>query len=308
MPRDSSGDYTRAGAGSGVPYTSGEVASSTLINGEFDDLGAEIAASLEASGKKTWTDNQNANGYGVKTLANTKVHTTAGGTTAYTVTTGAAFMSYAQLPIVFVKANATNTDSMTVNVDAIGALTVKKGGSNLAAGDFVQDRIYALAYDGTNLQLIGGDLSPLYETKDADLTAIAALGYVSGAYLIKKTAAATYSIIPVSSFAETLLDDADASTARGTLGVGDGSFTNRDTDRTATSGDRDFWVLTANRTLTLPSSPSTGAWYEFAIVPGGYVLTIARNGSTIEGQSDNMTVGLRWRGVLHYDGSTWRVG
>lgn len=308
MPRDSSGDYTRAGTGSGVPYQSGEVALKDLVNGEFDDLGAEIGASLEASGKKTWTGNQNANGYGVKALANTKVHATAGGTTTYTVTTGAAFTAYAQLPIVFVKANATNTGSMTVNVDSIGALTVKKGGSNLAAGDFVQDRIYAFAYDGTNLQLIGGDLSPLYETKDADLTAIAALGYTSGAYIIRKTAAATYALETVSDFALTVLDDADAAAARGTLGISDGQFTTRDADRNVTSGDLDFWVLSDNRTATLPSSPSTGARYEACVVPGGYVLTIARNGETIEGISDDMTVGRRWRLLMHYDGSTWRVG
>lgn len=54
---------------------------------------------------------------------------------------------------------------------------------------------------------------------DADLTAIAALGYTSGSYLIRKTAADTWALITLTSAGEALLDDADAAAQRTTLGV-----------------------------------------------------------------------------------------
>lgn len=205
MPRDSNGDYTRAVAA----YVNGNVADADDVNDEMDDIGAELSASLEASGKKTWTGNQNANGYGIRSLLNTKVHTTGGGTTAYTVTTGASLTSYATMPLLFVKANATNTGSMTINVDSIGALTVKKNGAtNLASGDFVQDYVYALAYDGTNLQLIGGALATIYQPLDATLTALAALS-TSADQLIKATGADTFAMTGLTADAALLLADAD---------------------------------------------------------------------------------------------------
>jgi hypothetical protein len=58
---------------------------------------------------------------------------------------------------------------------------------------------------------------------DADLAAIAALGYTSGAYLIKKTAAGTWSLIALTAAGEAILDDADAAAQRTTLGLGIGT-------------------------------------------------------------------------------------
>lgn len=68
----------------------------------------------------------------------------------------------------------------------------------------------------TNLGLaIGTDV----QAYDADLAAIAALGYTSGAYLIKKTAAGTYSLIALTAAGEAILDDANAATQLVTLGA-----------------------------------------------------------------------------------------
>ena len=66
---------------------------------------------------------------------------------------------------------------------------------------------------------------------DEDLTAIAALGYTSGDYLIKKTAANTYSLIALTAAGAALLDDAAASNQRTTLGLGTAA-----TQDTGTSG------------------------------------------------------------------------
>ena len=197
MSRDGSGTYSRVV----TPPANGDVANATDFNSEINDIASEITASLTAAGTKTWTGTQNANGYGIKTLANTKVFTTAGGTTAYTVTTGASFTAYSQIPVLFVKANATNTGSMTINVDSIGALTVKKNGAtNLASGDFVQDYVYALGYDGTNLQLLGGALNTLYQPLDATLTALAAVSWASDSPVIQFTAADTVSLTSAPKF------------------------------------------------------------------------------------------------------------
>jgi hypothetical protein len=65
------------------------------------------------------------------------------------------------------------------------------------------------------------DLEPGVDIQayDADLAAIAALGYTSGAYLIKKTAANTWALIALTAAGEALLDDADAAAQRTTLGL-----------------------------------------------------------------------------------------
>lgn len=63
-----------------------------------------------------------------------------------------------------------------------------------------------------------GDLR--YQPLDGDLTGIAALGYTSGSFLLKKTAANTYALISLTSAGEALLDDANNAAQRTTLGLG----------------------------------------------------------------------------------------
>jgi hypothetical protein len=63
-------------------------------------------------------------------------------------------------------------------------------------------------------------------------------------------------------------------------------------------------------TLTLPATPNTGSMvviaddYDF----GAYNLTLARNGSTIQGIADNLAINIsNSLTTLIYDGTTWRV-
>lgn len=105
------------------------------------------------------------------------------------------------------KAGYTNTTTTpTFNVDGVGAKTIKKGGAQaaLAASDIVAGGIYFVVYEASGdcfllLNPESGQIAA--QPLDADLTAIAALGYTSGSYLIKKTAADTWSLVDEATYA-----------------------------------------------------------------------------------------------------------
>jgi hypothetical protein len=84
---------------------------------------------------------------------------TAGGTAdVLTITTNQAISSAHQAAgfSVRFKAASTNTGAATVNVDTIGAASIKRlNGDALSAGDITAGGIYDLAFDGTNYILMG---------------------------------------------------------------------------------------------------------------------------------------------------------
>lgn len=146
----------------------------------------------------------------------------------YTSPTGHAFSALVTNSRITFKANHTNTGAATLAVDGLTATAIRKtnGATALAAGDIVSGQIYDVVYDGTFWVLLGLGASG-FQPIDADLTAIAALGYTSGEYIIKKTAADTWALIAITAAGAALLDDADAAAQRTTLGsttVGDALF------------------------------------------------------------------------------------
>lgn len=77
----------------------------------------------------------------------TQKYTTGGGTTAYTATVPNLTALYDGFAIT-VKMNATNTGSSTLNVNGLGAKTIKKPGvTNLAASDLLINSVYTFVYD-----------------------------------------------------------------------------------------------------------------------------------------------------------------
>lgn len=78
-----------------------------------------------------------------------------GSANAYAITLTPALDAYIPgMPIVF-KANHENTGAATLNVDALGALSLKKYGARaLGAGDIKNGQIVVGIYDGTNIQII----------------------------------------------------------------------------------------------------------------------------------------------------------
>lgn len=92
---------------------------------------------------------------------NTFVSGTAGGTAnALTLSVTPALASYATHQAFRVKIASNNTGAATMNVDSLGAKTIKKpsGGAlvDLSADDLVADAIAVLSYNGTYLILDGG--------------------------------------------------------------------------------------------------------------------------------------------------------
>jgi hypothetical protein len=103
----------------------------------------------------------------------------------------------------------------------------------------------------------------------------------------------------------------DYDTAWVDVSAGQSPWVNVTANYTAVNGDR----LIANTsggtfTITLPSTPSTGSSIEIADGADFYSnnLNVARNGSTIEGLSEDLILDVKGTKVtLIYDGSTWQL-
>lgn len=124
--------------------------------------------------------------------------TSGGAADAQTLTSDsvAAITAYAAGMAFVFKAGYTNTGAATLNVDGVGAKSIKKGGAQaaLAANDIVAGGIYFVAYESS------GDCFLLLNPQtgqvalDATLTALAALSWSSGSPLVQFTAADTVSL------------------------------------------------------------------------------------------------------------------
>jgi hypothetical protein len=85
---------------------------------------------------------------------------TASGTNTYTATLSPVITSYASNHRYFIKFTNANTGAATLNLNGLGAKSiVKNGNTALVSGDIAAGQILAIAYDGTNLQIIGGGSS-----------------------------------------------------------------------------------------------------------------------------------------------------
>lgn len=132
----------------------------------------EVGASSETWGAKLNTDLDDLD-------ALLGCITTAGSSSTYTLTTGLSLAAYVSGQKFLVKWNHTNGGSATLNVDSLGAKTIKKrdASTNVSASDLVSGAVALLVYDGTNMVLHGyvaSDLSGAYQPLDATLTAVAA--------------------------------------------------------------------------------------------------------------------------------------
>ncbi|MGD9816594.1 MAG: hypothetical protein AB7Q23_17410 [Hyphomonadaceae bacterium] len=138
---------------------------------------------------------------GVKGFANqiSGAKTSGGSSNAYTFTSDsvATITAYAAGMLLAFKANHTNTGASTLNVDGVGATSIRKGGAvtALAANDIVADGIYLVAYNGTYWMLLNPETGQVAaQPLDATLTALAALSWSSLTPVVQITAPDTVSM------------------------------------------------------------------------------------------------------------------
>lgn len=79
------------------------------------------------------------------------------GTDSYAITFAPSFSAYNAGMIVNMKADVSNTGSATINVDGLGAKSIKKiissGKTDVTTGDIIANGIYTFIYDGTDFIL-----------------------------------------------------------------------------------------------------------------------------------------------------------
>lgn len=85
----------------------------------------------------------------------------AGANDSYAVTLSPAPTAYTTGQVVNFKANTANTGAATLNVNSLGAKTIKKLGSiDLSTNDILASQIVSVIYDGTNFQLLSPIITP----------------------------------------------------------------------------------------------------------------------------------------------------
>lgn len=268
-------------------FIAGTVARSDAVNVQFAaiqaafDLMPAVTASIP-TGRATFAglSTGTGNAYEV-TMPNTRVTNTAGD------------------EVVFI-ADRTNTGAATLNVDGIGAVSLRQGdGSVLVAGDLKEDLIYEARYDATNnrFQLMG-----LSVNDSADSAANAAAAAASAA------AAAVSEANAATSEANAAASEANAATSESNAATSESNAATSETNAAASAAaaaaanygliptyktasytvvNKEFVIINSGgtaRTITLPASISAGhhvAIHHFNTSGTEVVVTIARNGHTI---------------------------
>jgi uncharacterized protein (DUF1330 family) len=155
----------------GQPVVTGTTISSTAFNSLTADLATGLSTALTKDGQTTPTANLTLGGYKITNLGLGTVSTDAarmsqlqsGGATYITVTgsdniTGTlspSLTAYTTGGLYTFIVATTNTTTVTLNIDGLGAKVVNRSGSYaLVAGDLVTGQVVLVEYDGTKFQLI----------------------------------------------------------------------------------------------------------------------------------------------------------
>jgi hypothetical protein len=155
----------------GQPVVTGTIISSTAFNALTADLATGLSTTLTKDGQTTPTANITMGGYKITNLAVGTVSTDAArvsqiqsGNATYIIVSGSdtitgtlspALTAYSTGGLYTFIVATTNTTSVTLNIDGLGAKSVVRSGSSaLVAGDLVSGQIVLVEYDGTNFQLI----------------------------------------------------------------------------------------------------------------------------------------------------------
>ena len=72
---------------------------------------------------------------------------TSGSSNTYALTTNATHAALGDIPLLVVRIHSANTGTATLNVDSLGAKSIKMDGAVLVSGDLTANTIYAIAYN-----------------------------------------------------------------------------------------------------------------------------------------------------------------
>lgn len=171
MARDgSTGTYSRAVP----PYVFDTIIDETAVNSEMDDIAAALTQSVSKDGQTTMTGNLKMGGNKLTNAGDASAqneYATAGqvqkgtasyllsiGGTANAITAVASFSMTAYTAgqqFIFVPTANNSSTTPTININAIGALTIKRDASAaLVANDIVSGRPAKLYYNGTDMILL----------------------------------------------------------------------------------------------------------------------------------------------------------
>jgi hypothetical protein len=156
---------------SGQPVVSSTVISATVFNALTADLATGLSTCITKDGQTTPTNNIPMGGFKLTGLGAGTVGTDAvrlsqlqagtaqllavSGTDTLTALGTPTLTAYATGNLFYFVAAATNTTSVTLNVDGLGAKAVTRHGSTaLVAGDILAGEVCLVVYDGTRFQLL----------------------------------------------------------------------------------------------------------------------------------------------------------
>jgi hypothetical protein len=156
---------------SGQPVVANTVASATVFNAFTADIATGLSTCITKDGQTTPTNNIPMGGFKITGLGAGTVGTDAvrlsqlqagtsqllavSGTDTLTALGTPTVTAYATGNLFYFVAAATNTTSVTLNVDGLGAKAVTRHGSTaLVAGDILTGEVCLVVYDGTRFQLL----------------------------------------------------------------------------------------------------------------------------------------------------------
>ena len=91
------------------------------------------------------------------TQSGSAISATASGTNTYTASLTPNITSYVNTQVFYIRFTNGNTGASTINIDTLGAISIVKDVSTaLVSGDILAGQTFALSYNGTNFQIVGG--------------------------------------------------------------------------------------------------------------------------------------------------------
>jgi len=156
----------------GQPVVTGTTITSTAFNALTADLATGLSTCITKDGQTTPTanipmGNNKVTGMAAGTAATdaanlSQAQSTAtkllsvSGTDTITASGSPTIAAYSSGAMYYFSPANTNTSSVTINIDSLGAKAITKNGSSaLIAGDLTAGRLAVIVYDGTQFQLVG---------------------------------------------------------------------------------------------------------------------------------------------------------